>query len=84
MTRDTNKYHFKVGNFIVHTGITEDVARRESEHQTMFPDGHLKIVGRRVSRESALAWEREQTDQGKPTRGYRSPRLGTRAPRTRL
>ena len=31
--RDTYKYHFKVGNRIVHTGITNDIDRREGEHK---------------------------------------------------
>jgi len=33
MTRDTYKYHFKRGHRIVHTGITNDLERRESEHK---------------------------------------------------
>jgi hypothetical protein len=27
--RNTHKYHFKVGNKIVHSGITDDLERRE-------------------------------------------------------
>ena len=30
MIRDTFKYHFKVGNLIVHGGITNNLLRRES------------------------------------------------------
>ena len=33
MARDTYKYHFKKGNKIVHTGITNDLERREQEHK---------------------------------------------------
>lgn len=33
MARDTYKYHFKLGNKIVHTGITNNLDRREQEHQ---------------------------------------------------
>ena len=33
MARDTYKYHFKVDNKTVHTGITNDLGRRELEHQ---------------------------------------------------
>ena len=36
MGRDTYKYHFKQGNKIVHTGITEDLDRREQEHKRDF------------------------------------------------
>ena len=30
--RDTYKYEFKIGNKIVHKGITDDLPRREGEH----------------------------------------------------
>ena len=36
MARDTYKYHFKKGNKIVHTGITDDLERREQEHKQEF------------------------------------------------
>ena len=67
--RDTRKYNFKIGNKIVHTGITNDLERREDEHQRDHGGkGHIKQVGHAVTRESALEWEREQTEKGKPTR----------------
>ena len=65
------KYNYKQGNKISHTGITGNPARREEQHQRANPGGHLKQEGRRVSKESALRWERGQTRQGKPTQGYR-------------
>lgn len=67
--RDTYKYHFKLGNRIVRTGITYDIDRREAEHQRTqgWDKGHIFQVGRRTTRESALDWEREQRRQGKPT-----------------
>ena len=63
--RDTYKYHFKVGNRIVHIGITNDLERREAEHrqQPGWSDGHIEQVGNRTTRENALAWEREQHDR---------------------
>jgi predicted GIY-YIG superfamily endonuclease len=42
--RDTFKYHFKIGNKIVHSGITNDLERREQEHQQKWPGGHIKQV----------------------------------------
>lgn len=30
---DTYKYHFKVGNVIVHGGITNNLQRRKREHK---------------------------------------------------
>lgn len=58
--RDTYKYHFKKGNKIVHTGITNDIDRREAEHQseTGWGKGHISKEGNRTTREAALKWER--------------------------
>lgn len=68
MARDTYKYHFKMGNKIVHTGITNDLDRRAQEHQRDFGEGgHIFQVGNAVSKESALKWEQDQRAQGKPT-----------------
>ena len=50
--RDTYKYQFKVGNKIVHGGITNDLDRREAEHTQTWPKGHIKQVGRADDRES--------------------------------
>ena len=64
------KYHFKLGNKIVHTGITYDIDRREAEHQLKpgWGKGHIKQVGLRTTRAAAREWEREQAIQGKPVR----------------
>lgn len=56
--RDTYKYQLKQGNTIVHRGITNDLGRRESEHQAEFPDSTINQIGNRTTREAALAWER--------------------------
>ena len=68
--RDTYKYYFKKGNKIVHVGITNDLDRRESEHQKKrgWSKGHIKQVGFRTTRDAALEWEREQDKKGKPVR----------------
>ena len=70
--RDIYKYHFKVGNLIVHRGITQDLISRESQHQSSgsyntfigeryyWKDGHIVQIGNITTREAALAWEREQ------------------------
>ncbi len=64
------KYHFKMGNKIIHTGITYDIDRREYEHQNEpgSSKGHIKQVGLRTTREAALEWERQQEKAGKPVR----------------
>ena len=52
--RDHYKYHYKQGNKIVHTGITNDLSRRGIEHQAKFGSGHIFQVGHAVTKESAL------------------------------
>ena len=68
--RNTYKYHFKLGNRIVHTGITNDIDRRESEHQNRpgWRKGRVKQVGYRTTYVAALEWEQEQAKKGKPVR----------------
>lgn len=58
--RETYKYQFKVGNKIVHGGITNDLDRRESEHQQKWPGGHIRKVGNRTTEEAARNWEKEK------------------------
>ena len=58
--RDTYKYQFKVGNKIVHGGITNDLERREQEHQQKWPSGHIKQVGRQTTEDAARKWEEEK------------------------
>ena len=69
MARNTYKYHFKKGNKILHTGITNDLDRREKEHKREYgADGHIKKVGIATTLDAALKWESEQTERGNPTR----------------
>jgi predicted GIY-YIG superfamily endonuclease len=58
-TRDTYKYHQKTGNKIVHRGITDNIIRREQEHQQSWPRSHIAQIGHRTTREAALKWESE-------------------------
>ena len=58
--RDTNKYLFKVGNRIVHGGITKDLDRREQEHQGKWPKGHIYKVGHKTTEKAAREWEAEK------------------------
>ncbi|MCK4352565.1 hypothetical protein KAW65_04065 [candidate division WOR-3 bacterium] len=53
------KYVFKVGNKIVHGGITTDLERREKQHQQKWPKGHIVQVGNRTTEEAAREWEKE-------------------------
>jgi len=56
-SRDTYKYNFKVGNKIVHSGITIDLERREKQHQRRWPNGHIKQVGYRTTTDAARKWK---------------------------
>ena len=69
--RDTYKYQLKEAGKIVHRGITNDLERREREHQAEHPGSRIKQVGRQTTRDAALKWEREG---GK--RRYRKRRYG--------
>jgi predicted GIY-YIG superfamily endonuclease len=59
-SRDTFKYQFKVGNTILHGGITDDLERREDEHQQKWPKGHIKQVGRKTTEDAAREWEKDK------------------------
>jgi len=56
--RDMFKYDFKMGNKIVHSGITNDLDRRESELEQKWPGAHIVRVGRRTTEEAAREWEK--------------------------
>ncbi len=58
--RDTYKYQFKVGNKIVHGGITNDLERREAEHKQEWPKGHISKVGNITTEDAAREWEKEK------------------------
>ena len=58
--RDTYKYYFKDGRKIVHGGITNDLDRREQEHQQKWSQGHIVQVGRRTTEEAAREWEKDK------------------------
>jgi len=57
--RDTYKYQFKVGHNVVHGRITNDLERREEEHQSKWPRGHIKQVGIKSTKDGAREWERD-------------------------
>jgi len=76
--RDKYKYHFKIGNKIVYSGITNDLDRRESEHQNDHPKGHIRQVGRRTTENAARAWKDNQPKAAFATRTVKAaPRTGT-------
>ena len=59
--RDTFKYEVRLGRKKVHGGITNNLERREKEHQRNFgPKAKLTKVGNKTNRDGALAWERKK------------------------
>lgn len=64
--RNTNKYHLKIKNKIIRSGITNDLDRREREHQREYEDKvHIVKVGNTTTRKAARKWEKEQ-EKGTP------------------
>lgn len=59
--RDTYRYTLRVNGRPVYYGITNDPERRAAEHKRDGNPGEMHIEGPRVTRESALAWERERS-----------------------
>ena len=58
---DTYKYHLKRGNKITRSGITNNLDRREKEHQRELGDNvQIQQVGTRTTREGAREWEKKQ------------------------
>jgi len=53
------KYKVKVRHKIVHGGMTKNPPRRLGEHQARWPTCRMVKLGRRVTKKSALQWERE-------------------------
>jgi len=66
--RDTYTYDFKVGNKIVHSGITNDLERRQSEHKARWPKGHIVKVGAAKTEKAARAWEQTKKKTITPSR----------------
>ena len=72
MARNTYKYHFKVGNKIIYSGITDDLVEQERDLQhTLDSSGRIAPVGDPVAKDAALQWESEQAARGRPTRRNR-------------
>ena len=64
--RDTYKYVLKRGNTRLRSRITNNLDRREQEHQRDYGENvHITKVGRKTTRDGALEWERQQPDSRK-------------------
>ncbi len=60
--RDTYKYEWKKGNKTLSYGITNDLERRESEHQREVPGSHLRNIGNASSEDGARDWEKTRNE----------------------
>ena len=67
--RDTYKYRYvSPDGRIKHSGITNNLERREGELRRQHGEGNIRQVGRRTTREAAKDWE-----EGKPSAGRAGP-----------
>ena len=57
--RSTARYTLRVGNRVTYRGITNNPRRRAGEHRRSGKVGKMRIEGPRVTRASALRWERK-------------------------
>ena len=57
--RSTSRYTLRQGNKITYRGITNNPKRRASEHKQAGRSGKMRIEGPKVTRKSALEWERK-------------------------
>ena len=73
--RDTYKYQF-VGpdRRIKHSGITNDLERREGELHREYGQGDIRQVGHRTTREAAREWEKSRPTAGRSVPNRREPR----------
>ena len=66
--RNWYKYDFMVGSKIVHSGITQDLRRREAEHRRRWPSGRIVQIGNATTEEAARAWEKTKMKTITPRR----------------
>ena len=57
--RDWYRYDFRVGSTLIHSGVTQDPAGRETEHRKLWPRGRLIVIGAPITTRAAREWERE-------------------------
>jgi len=60
--RDTYRYELRHGGNVLYVGITNNPTRRAIEHTADKDFGTMHIVGPRVSRSTAEAWEAQRID----------------------
>lgn len=71
--RDTYRYELRRGGNVLYVGITKNPERRVIEHSANKDFGSMHIVGPRVSRQTAEAWETQRIDTYKRNHGGNRP-----------
>lgn len=66
--RNWYKYDYIVAGKIKHSGITQDLKRREAEHKMRWPGGHIQQVGNATTEEAAREWEKSKQKAITPER----------------
>ena len=59
-------YFFHSAGRVVWVGITQDLERREREHQERWPSGYIVKKFGPASEVAARAWEKSHHDRGYP------------------
>ena len=73
--RDTYKYRIKDGNRIIYYGTTNDLERREREHQSEGMNfTKMEKIGNITTSEAAGAWEEESIKHYKQQHGGNRPK----------
>ena len=54
-------YHYYVGVVKMHSGITTELERHQTEDQARWPGGYLRVVTGPLTDAQARAWEAMQT-----------------------
>ena len=62
-SRSMYKYHLKVDGKVVLSDITDDLDRRQKEHQRRWPTGRIEKVGRATTHRSAWEWKQRQLEE---------------------
>jgi hypothetical protein len=72
--RDYKKYELKNGHEVVYRGITNDLARRGTEHSKDKNFTSMKQVGRACSEQSARNWEQNSLETYRKNHGGENPK----------
>jgi hypothetical protein len=76
--RDYFKYELKNNHKVVYVGITNDIDRRELEHEVTKNFSHINKVGNACTEASAKKWEEERLQTYRKNHGGENPKYNKR------